>query len=110
MSSFRVGQKVVLVNDASINGGSARFYWEAHGAIYPVLNTVYTVRKVANHSISGIELLLLAGIDNEAVSNALGYVLEQGFEAYRFRPVVTRKTDISIFKSMLKPSRQTVEA
>ena len=33
-----------------------------------------------------------------------------GFRAARFRPVVERNTDISIFTKMLNPSKQTVDA
>lgn len=105
MSAFHIGQKVVLVNAVSSDGGESRKYYENHGVLYPQVGTVYTVRKVVFHSISGIELLLLTELDNEAASLRLGFRVEQGFEAFRFRPVVKRKTSIEIFKAMLNPSR-----
>jgi hypothetical protein len=102
--TFHVGQKVTLVNDRSEDPSARRFY-ETHGVVYPVVGVVYTVRKVAPHTISGVLLLLLEEINNRDASTILGFDLEPGFEAYRFRPVVTRSTDISIFQSMLNPSR-----
>ena len=109
MCNFRVGQKVVLVNDKA-SDPTARRYYEANGIVYPVCKVIYTVRKVAPHSISGMILLLLEEIDNREASSSLGFALEPGFEAYRFRPVVNRPTDISVFKAMLNTSKQVVAA
>lgn len=106
MTNFRVGQKVVLVDDSPINfkGCAARADGRKAGVQYPTVGSVYTVRKayVASNGMVGI---LLAEIDNHAACLRLGLSDEIGFPAIRFRPVVERKTDISIFKAMLNPSR-----
>ena len=84
-----------------------------NGSIYsvlPVAGTIYTVEKVAwwgrwTSKRSGCGLWLV-GLDRAAgPGNEV-----HPFAADRFRPAVTRKTDISIFKAMLNhsPSRETV--
>ncbi|MQY48219.1 hypothetical protein GAO09_19480 [Rhizobiales bacterium RZME27] len=110
MSIFRVGQKVVLVDVSSRDGGETRKQWEMAGAIYPDQNAVYTVRGIVYHSITGVEMIHLQEIDNTPICKVLNLMLEPAFESYRFRPVVDRKTDISIFKSLLTPSKQPVSA
>lgn len=40
----------------------------------------------------------------------LGYKKEAGFAAWRFRPVVERKTDISIFQAMLNTTKEPANA
>lgn len=76
--NFHVGQKVVCVQDgflSQINSGLA----------------IYTVSSVFMDL--GVWHITLLEIPTA------------GECAIRFRPVVTRKTDISIFKAMLKPSK-----
>lgn len=85
---FYVGQKVVCVD------GKPRNY--PHCAVRA--GAVYTVSKIM-HSIYG-DSLHVAEVDGDY----------WGFYADRFRPVVERKTDISIFTAMLNPSKQRVEA
>lgn len=91
MSSFRVGQKVVCV-DAS-DGALMSKRGEATGHLSD--GNVYTVKSIRHEP--DITFLRLEGV-------------ESGWDSTRFRPAVDRKTDISIFKAMLNPSRQTVEA
>ena len=93
--TFRVGQKVVCI-DNSMAPGLQRW----HGQTYPEIGPVYTVRAIVLSS-SGYECLLLAEIVNPIPD---GYRGEGGFEAVRFRPIVERKTDISIFTDMLMPT------
>jgi hypothetical protein len=49
--------------------------------------------------------LWLDEIKNPVLRYTDGDVGEIPFAAFRFRPVVERKTDISIFTAMLKPSK-----
>lgn len=55
-----------------------------------------------------------SGLDGAVVLYGVGLVEAEasglGFDARRFRPVVERKTDISIFKAMLNPSKEQVSA
>lgn len=80
--TFRVGQKVALVGTGS---------WKAwRGTVderpKPRHGVVYTVREIEFHF--GLEWLVIGfGTD--------------GFDARDFRPVVERKTDISIFTKTL---------
>lgn len=100
MSSFRVGQKVVCVDD------------EFHGDFFdvpclPVKGLVYTIRSIEVMTGSDGEqspIIRLVEVINPAMPWTIGDV-EIGFVPRRFRPVVERKTNISIFKAMLNPSR-----
>lgn len=84
MSNFHVGQKVVCV--------------DAHGADNVIENGIYTIAGLV---FSGLGVTL-----GEAFPN----VGDVGFKACRFRPVVTRKTDIFIFRAMLNTTPETVGA
>jgi hypothetical protein len=90
---FHVGQKVVCVNSAG-----AKNLVEGH---------VYTVTWIGNWPAR-------SGLDGAIVMTGLSLAEVEaegiGFDARRFRPLVTRKTDISVFKAMLKPSKATVPA
>lgn len=90
--AFTVGMKVVCVDASSFSPGFQVPIKE--GEIYTITNTRM------GHS----ELLLR--LKDVEESN----FLTGEFYARRFRPVVSRKTDISIFTAMLKPSDLTVEA
>jgi hypothetical protein len=88
MSNFRVGQKVAAICDL-----------------------VGDVLKGQVLTISRIETGHFRAYDGEDQFVSLNFfdVLPRddysGFDARFFRPVTTRKTDISIFKAMLNPSK-----
>ena len=94
MSNFRIGQKVVCVNDDQQGQGYTDEIW-------PVKGQVYTVR-----AIDDLDCLLLNEIHNRAVDD-LEYdeAGEISFWEGMFRPAVEPKTDISIFTKMLDGSR-----
>lgn len=103
--NFHVGQKVVCV-DSQWHDNHTRVL------VCPLeLNKIYTVvelkvtdeRSIYKGIRSGRVNVLLAEVENP-------YVASDGFDARRFLPAVTRKTDISVFKAMLKPSNQRVSA
>ncbi len=106
--NFTVGQKVVCV-DAKTNRGDQYLSELKEGA-------VYLVRKVAVQEIPDVfepELSVwLEGITREVFSSEdLSIICDDfGFRPSRFRPIVERKTDISIFKAMLTPSKEQVSA
>lgn len=87
--SFHVGQKVVCVR-APVSAPYGP--WRVH----PKLNEIYTVRDFKEvDSIWLVELINDIGISGT----------EAGFCISRFRPIVEKKTDISIFTAMLNPKK-----
>lgn len=107
--TFYVGQKVVCV-DASSEPGKrwvpgeepveGRVYTVAgvRSAIGPRTGLVLTFKELRRSSLA------------QRYSAAQKYGLWAGYVAERFRPVVERKTDISIFKAMLNPAPDLVDA
>jgi len=91
--NFHVGQKVVCINDDK--SASLRL-----GCVYTVVGLLDRMLPTCLGTTEyGVALL-------EAKPNELHI----GFASSRFRPVVERKTDISIFKAMLNPSKQRISA
>lgn len=78
--TFRVGQKVVCV-DASLPANP----WHCQHPL--VKDRIYTVQ-----SLEGPKCIDIDGS-------------RRAWQNWRFRPLVARKTDISIFTAMLKPSK-----
>lgn len=93
--TFRVGQKVVCI------GKFPQSRLDLPFVTFPEFEQVYTVRaNVLGHNgkteAPGILLL--------EIKNSIGpRGVEYNFHPTRFRPLVERKTDISIFTKMLKP-------
>lgn len=102
---FDVGQKVVLARPF---GYSSLYRAEEDGVTLPVKGVVYTIREFDDQRSAGFELALRV---NE-ITNVPHYSngLEPSFVVSLFEPVVERKTDISIFKAMLNPSKEGVPA
>ena len=94
LMAFRVGQKVVCI--------SAEGFIDL-GEIFPVVREIYTIREIKDYH-DGICGLRLAEIVNKPKFYR-GGVTECWFASNRFRPLVERTTDISIFTAMLKPSK-----
>jgi hypothetical protein len=85
---FYVGQKVVCVNDRASHG----FPQNDMGGL--TAGQIYTVSKVGVRSwLDGAPCIFVAEIFRGDS--------ERGFWEHRFRPVVDRKTDISIFTKIL---------
>lgn len=96
--SFHVGQQVVCVN---ASGLEKHFYPRTR---LPVERTIYTVRELL--AIKDKPLLRLIEIVNHEYDFESG-VFEPAFHVSRFRPVVEKKTDISIFTALLNSKRIT---
>jgi hypothetical protein len=92
-TSWHVGMKVVCVDDE----------WRDFSVVnFPcplVAGAVYTIRSIqlTDGIYYGSRKLLTVCL------NEVRNPYEAGFAAPRFRPVQTRKTDISIFTAMLRP-------
>jgi hypothetical protein len=104
--NFHVGQKVVCVDDLTNNTNEK----------LPEINAghVYVIRRIGRIHVPSIgyldteESLWLEGVDRHIKVHSIS--VDLGFRHSRFRPAVTRKTDISIFKAMLNPSKQRISA
>lgn len=90
--AFYVGQKVECIQDTGDQHGREMFIRK--GAIYTIASFV-----VSNWGTEGVTLL--------EVAPPPGIV---GWKPSLFRPIVERKTDISVFEAMLNPSKQEVSA
>lgn len=95
------GQKVVCVSAKGLEG---HFY---PGTILPVANSIYTVRELLE--IEGRPLLRLIEIRNFEYDFQSG-VFEPAFHRARFRPLVGRQTDITVFERLLTPAKQLEDA
>jgi hypothetical protein len=91
---FRRGQKVVCVDAGPTDLGLPSGL---------TLNAVYTVVATEEADYFGQCGLLLAEIRWEESNYH-----KASFRASRFRPVVARKTDISVFTAMLNPSIEQI--
>lgn len=88
--AFYVGQKVVCVDDSPSKWGDPSLLTK--GAIY-------TIRKVVMEGRG----VWLDEVSHDRPDNIFGY---EAFWAWRFRPAVEKKTDISIFTKMLTPKME----
>lgn len=92
--AFYVGQKVVCVDD-----GPSRF------TSLPTnvkRGEIYTITKVWVHSFRSVPVVLLAEVEPDLPRH-------ECFDGARFRPVVEREYDISIFTAMLNPAKKAAE-
>lgn len=100
---FYVGQKVVCIR-ASFSGLRRVTLHDL------VERQIYTVRDTFL-ATDGTPCVRLQEICNPRRFNRRRAAMwEPGYKTERFRPVVERKTDISIFKAMLNPSDERVTA
>lgn len=96
---WHVGMKVVCI-------AKRPSYAEAD-AVYPEIGQVYTIRELRDDTPLGGKgvVVLLVELDNTHFigrSSPRGHAyVEPGFTPKGFRPVLTRKTDISIFTALL---------
>lgn len=107
MCNFRVGQKVVCVY---VPWPELAFELSAaFGVKLPEANKIYTIRWIGTAS-DGLTYVRLVEIVNPVVG-VEGFLRgECRFGVRRFRPIVTRNTDITIFKAMLTDQPERVGA
>jgi hypothetical protein len=96
---FHVGQKVVCIAQAS----------SPYGEAVPQVGSVYTIREVCDGQEYG-PCYRLIEIANPPMGYADGY-RECDFTHRLFRPVIEKKTDISVFTQILDKvnKRETVK-
>jgi hypothetical protein len=92
---FRVGQKVVCV-DAS----GRRPWWDDEA---PIEGRVYTIARI----FFDIDCEVLEFVELKRCQRSRDWHgCDIGYDARRFRPIVERKTDISVFTKMLTPKKR----
>ena len=74
----------------------------------PVKGNIYTIRDILDVSYYG-PCCRLQEIVNQPRQYNEGFH-EAGYGVYGFRPVVERKTDISVFQSLLTPQKHRTTA
>lgn len=103
--NFHVGQKVMCIDVAGID---MRQFARVPKEIAPIKGQVYTVRGFSDAPNPGVAIFL------EEIINPIirfvdnGWLGERSFMTFRFRPLIERKTDISIFTALLKPTKEFV--
>lgn len=106
---YRCGQKVICINDSNWSENSMM-----NQTILPIKGRVYTIREIyPSYKIVFGTAFLLYEIVNKKYDHFFGYagqMVEPGFLAERFRPVVDEsKTNIEVFRKMLdQPNREQV--
>lgn len=114
--NFVVGQKVVVIqrDDLTEREINAREAARRAGVTFPDVGKVYTIRDVYSETFNNGQVVigvhLVEILNNPRMKFSNGRIGEIGFSANCFRPLVVRKTDISVFKAMLKPSKEQVPA
>lgn len=93
---FFVGQKVVCVNNDPCTKRSPNAWWNGDR---PTLGQIYTIKRIILDWES-YEIVHLVELDrSETAKERFGP--DVGYGSYRFRPLIERKTDISIFTQIL---------
>lgn len=90
---FFIGQKITL-KDPNINW-NPRGYVDLTGIILPKFGVVYTVRELVDMTIFPCLRL------NEIKNTPNKHGIEITFMREVFRPVIEKKTDISVFQEIL---------
>lgn len=101
--AFYVGQKVtrkIAAPWVNVSTGAI-----AQGFSFPEPKRVYTIRAIKDFGPSHGCGLTFVEIRNQPIEGE-----EPHFQGTCFRPVVERKTDISIFTAMLTPKKVTEAA
>lgn len=100
MNNFNVGQKVVCIWDG----------WNfSVSVIWPLKGKIYTIREIECSDFDGFYLRFIE-ITNPIIAYPDGRIEEEAFTSNFFRPLIERKTDISIFHKILKKNAQNINA
>lgn len=111
MCRFRLGQKVVCINDSAddFSGSTAKILDRSS---FPLIKgEIYTVSEILYHEKSSHYAIMVAEIPKRepflvAYEDSYYYVSDGGYHQDRFRPL--KETKIDIFLGMLNPSDETI--
>lgn len=90
---FYVGQKVVCINDRRGDFRQANYHYATNNFWALKKGEIYTVSELLDHPDGSSTMKLVEIPDRDCK--------DWGYNRERFRPLVEKKTDISIFKEML---------
>lgn len=112
--AFYVGQKVICVggSEAALPPHQRAFWrvWRQQwGVAAPAKGSVYTIREIRIRK-DGTQGVRLVEIINPICEWKDAPPQEPWYHACDFRPLQKRETDIGIFKAMLAPSDDLVDA
>ncbi len=97
---FRVGQRVVCIDPTWGSSGSLQSAWCPN---LPIKDRIYTIRDVVTFNGYPNGFLRLYEVVNPVKGRDEPY-----FEVTKYRPIVERKTDISVFRKLLQPKTEEV--
>jgi hypothetical protein len=100
----KAGDKIVCIEDR--DRGKAWPKCSAAGCQFPEKGRIYSIRQIAYSDFKGHWCLRLVEIVNPDVTFPPFRPGEPTFHVRRFRPLVSRPTDISIFTDLLKHATQ----
>ena len=109
--NFRVGQKVMRIKRLDHDDEAHLLRWSisrCKGIAYPRIGDVCAIATI-NHWPHAT-LLTFREYDNSQFVRQGLCTIEPGFDAKSFRPIVERKTDISVFKKILADVSKEKEA
>lgn len=103
MTNFFVGQRVVCIDDAPRQSGCM---WWPGEQIHR--DRIYTVARLfvdfENEPVVSLLEVTRCGPLTRSHPGRIGYAI------FRFRPLVTKQTNIEVFTAMLNPKKQEIEA
>jgi hypothetical protein len=70
------------------------------GGVYTILGVIKIFDSFLGEALTGLQFV--------EITNSSAW--DGAYASSRFRPIVERKTDISIFTAMLNPSKRRIEA
>lgn len=92
-----VGQKVVCINDSPFPSDED-IKWGETEAIY--IDEIYTLKSI-HHDLDGALVFHLFEVERDRESrDQFSHLV--GYGTWRFRPLLNKKTDISVFTDILK--------
>jgi hypothetical protein len=100
---FHIGQRVLCVGTFAGHYGR----WSAYQDL-PQQGETYTIRDVFVCPRTGDIAVRLKEIKNPQFHDAIAGWIEGGFVHTSFKPLETKKIDISIFTKMLQPDLEKV--
>ena len=100
MSNFRVGQKIVCVDDNK-NKNPPPFGFRWTGKISISKGNVYTIKSIGVHPVIGSTCVELIEVMKRSDT-------DYGYNVCRFRPLISQSDDIAMFKALLAPTPELV--